>query len=188
MEALAQELEKRTSVPSTPTGEHPWLASPPLAVGTPSHVGGAIPKTPRALPRKSSLRKKSVDEKGESKPKTPAVSAAAAGSESGIVLRQSSWGSRDNVLKTKQVTPVVSRPDDPADPDSEQKSEGGGGGFKSNRSFWETKIRQKQTPDLVLDLPVSSSTQPMPKPRALRPTSLAGAAKKGPKPGQEEKP
>jgi hypothetical protein len=37
------------------------------------------------------------------------------------------------------------------------------GGFRSNRDFWEQRVtmRQKQTPDLVLDLPVNTlSTSP----------------------------
>lgn len=180
VEALAQELEKRTSVPSTPTGgEHLWLPPhPSMSTSTPTHAGGAIPKTPRALPRRSSLRKNSVDERG--KP----VQAEKTNVDSGIVLRQSSWGSRENFLRPKENSANSSSSGE--EPKSEPKSEGAGG-FRSNRNFWETKVRQKQTPDLVLDLPVSNTKQPMPKPRALRPTSLAGLQEKESKVTKEGK-
>merc|ERR1719376_806602 len=47
------------------------------------------------------------------------------------------------------------------------------GGFRNNRDFWEQRVtmRQKQTPDLVMDLPLSTSPK-----NSLPPTAGAGAA------------
>lgn len=103
-----------------------------------------------------------------------------------IMLRQSSWASREHVnasgqgetkvgfsknktlweQRTNQTTPMVVSASDNIGSLR--------GGFRSNRDFWTQRTsiqqKQKQTPDLVLDLPATPShallSKPKPRPRA----------------------
>ena len=66
----------------------------------------------------------------------------------------------------------------PPSPTAEEDEVPAKGGFRNNRDFWEQRVtmRQKQTPDLVMDLPVNSlSTSPK--------HSLQGATSKASTPG-----
>jgi hypothetical protein len=142
------------------------LPATPAASGNPPRVSGARPKMPAATPR---------------------VAPAA----EGVLLKQSSWGSRESVINPEagdtSANFVQSRslwekrtttPEDVAAPDSSVR-----GGFRSNRDFWQQRTTAKQTPDLVLDLPATAadastpavvktppkdpSPTPVPKPRTL---------------------
>lgn len=108
-----------------------------------------------------------------------------------VVLRQSSWGSREHVTAPEALPSSTSAARSLWDKKVEQKATvtkpSEGSGFRTNKDFWEQKVnlRQKHTPDLVLDLPVSSggtstpstssspssassaTAQPVPKPRTL---------------------
>ena len=54
-------------------------------------------------------------------------------------------------------------------PTAQQEAGSLRGGFRSNRDFWNQRVaiqqKQKQTPDLVLDLPASTAPAIKPKPR-----------------------
>ena len=93
-----------------------------------------------------------------------------------VNVKQSSWASRDG-LNSEQKAFSLNK--NMWERRSGSTSGGGGseevgslrGGFRSNRDFWNQRVaiqqKQKQTPDLVLDLPAStvSPTLIKPKPR-----------------------
>ena len=93
-----------------------------------------------------------------------------------VNVKQSSWASRDG-LNSEQKAFSLNK--NMWERRSGSTSGGGGseevgslrGGFRSNRDFWNQRVaiqqKQKQTPDLVLDLPASTapSTMIKPKPR-----------------------
>jgi len=95
--------------------------------------------------------------------------------QEGILLKQSSWGSREPLADPQDQTHarVFMKNRDlwekraGSSPSSDEEKTPVA--FRSNREFWEKRVRQKQTPDLVLDLPPASSlastSPPVPAPR-----------------------
>lgn len=94
-----------------------------------------------------------------------------------VMLRQSSWASREQINNGNPEAKSFSANKSIW----ERRSSGGGGnpepdsggslrgGFRTNRDFWNQRAsiqqKQKQTPDLVLDLPGNPEVKPKPRPR-----------------------
>jgi len=105
-----------------------------------------------------------------------------------VMLRQSSWASREHVNasgqgdakaggfnKNKSIWEKRTTGPGAAGSTAASATDNIGslrGGFRSNRDFWSQRTsiqqKQKQTPDLVLDLPASTAplSKPKPRPRA----------------------
>ncbi len=143
--------------------------------------GGARPRDNQPHPlTRSSLGGASASDVSTSSSNEPAV-----------MLRQGSWASREHI-SASPLTTATSR----GYQDGERKAfsknktlwerrssaqstgglatstasdEGVRGGFRSNRDFWNQRaaMKQKQTPDLVLDLPAGTGPKPKPRPRAM---------------------
>ena len=96
------------------------------------------------------------DDNEPNAPRRTSTSSLGATSNGGLFAKNRSlWERRSSQQNVSTATNVDDASDD------------GGlavrGGFRSNRDFWEQRVtmRQKQTPDLVLDLPVNTlSTSP----------------------------
>lgn len=182
VDAFAKELErnKKTSTASLPAKD---LKQTPSGSRLASErkmsveVGGARPRVPIATPR--STPKSSLES-------TSAATTSAAENNVGFVLKQSSWGSRDQALNanTDVLGGAAAAANTPAlnsreDTESfalnrsqwERRTSNStpipnnhpGAAVKSNREFWKHKENsspalKKQTPDLVLDLPTTSAT------------------------------
>jgi len=208
VEAFAKEIErrKRSTVSLTPSLEAAAnsAAKSPIAAEAPPEVkqhrsvsiGGARPRLPTQ--------------------REEPVSAAP------VVLRQSSWGSREQVLSVKGADSGSGSPSTTGSGPSFARSRNlwakraetdGSKTISSPKDFWHQKARTKQTPDLVLGLPVkrdqkaaapaskgspsasrgsssspkSESEPPVPKPRTLntgsRP-SPSSSAGSSPKEGE----
>jgi len=119
-------------------------------------------------------------------PATTPRSGKALSDQEGILLKQSSWGSRKGLKEggdgEEQISAFVRNKElwekrTNSTPSSDDERSGGGGNFRGNRDFWEARSsgRNKtpgQTPDLVMDLPAgalaSSPPVPAPRPRKSR--------------------
>eukprot|EP00092_Neocalanus_flemingeri_P053889 GFUD01063415.1.p1 GENE.GFUD01063415.1~~GFUD01063415.1.p1 ORF type:complete len:405 (-),score=89.72 GFUD01063415.1:403-1617(-) len=123
---------------------------------------GARPRAPTATPRKSRT---------------------VSGDQEGILLKQSSWGSRAGLQKEEPADEVNSsnflrRKDlwerrsisTPTNNEEDRRP-----GFRGNRDFWQSKTTPRsqkppaQAPDLVMDLPtgILASSPPIPAPRPI---------------------
>jgi len=101
-----------------------------------------------------------------------------------VNVKQSSWASRDGLNSEQKA---FSLHKNMWERRSGSTSGSGGteevgslrGGFRSNRDFWNQRVaiqqKQKQTPDLVLDLPASTAPATMIKPKP-RPRGKGGAS------------
>lgn len=130
-------------------------------------------------------------------PRTGKLAVLDKDSESNVLLKQTSWGSRRTgssssaVSSTKESIEEVPVPTGfnrnrelwerraNSTPSSDEEKEKERGGFRGSRSFWEQRVgsssRQQhntsgQTPDLVMDLPAGAlaSSPPVPIPRPRR--------------------
>ncbi|XP_059099709.1 SLIT-ROBO Rho GTPase-activating protein 1-like isoform X3 [Tigriopus californicus] len=153
VEALTQEVEKRTKVSSSSlTTSSNSISSP----NTSQDRNDRLSVNGGARPRRTSRDAGQSEENVHPAPPT---------AEEGVVLKQSSWGSRENTTILESETP---KPESfsrnksmwekrvTVEPASEPAQPSPPGGFRSNRNYWDHKLRNKDTPDLVLDLPVSS--------------------------------
>jgi len=114
---------------------------------------------------------------------TPRISKTVAGDQEGILLKQSSWGSRfglkelpsedsesSNFFRKKDLWERRS-----INSPKSKEEDGHPGGVRGNREFWKSKttprsqIPPAQAPDLVMDLPAGllASSPPMPAPRPI---------------------
>ena len=117
---------------------------------------------------------------------TPRTSKPVSGEQEGILLKQSSWGSRfglkedspednngSNFLRRKDLWErrSISTPTEDRRADTEERRSG----FRGNRDFWQSKTTPRsqkppaQAPDLVMDLPTGplASSPPIPAPRPI---------------------
>ena len=112
-------------------------------------------------------------------------------SSSSVILKQSSWASREHIhtsngksepkafsqnksmWERRTTTSTAKNSNTTLTSTSEEGIGSLRGGFRSNRDFWNQRVaikqKQKQTPDLVLDLPASpmviEAAKPKPRPR-----------------------
>ena len=212
VEAIAEHLEKQKSSPSSESGSaerKPKLSetSPPTAAPKPTLrrvASGGESSTPQPKPR-------TIEQPDDQKSKEDSTNRvflrqtswasreqiATVGNDGLVVsdddaprrVSTSSLGATSNGGIFAKNRSLWERRSSQQNVAANVEGEDGGnavrGGFRSNRDFWEQRVtmRQKQTPDLVLDLPVNTlSTSPGAATVSTTATSPASASAPIPKP------
>ncbi len=195
VEAIAEQLEKQKKPPLEKSPSDSLNKPKPTVRRKASEQilssnGGARPRDQQQQP--SPLSRTGVTASSASELSTPSPS-----SEPGVKLRQSSWASREHISSGKLTAASPLTSENPAvekrsfsknknmwerrtsaqstgglastTSTAAASEEGVRGGFRSNRDFWNQRaaMKQKQTPDLVLDLPAGTVPKPKPRPRAM---------------------
>ena len=170
VEAIAEHLEKQKK-PSIETSKSPddILPKPTVRRKTSEQLSSrTLPSSNGARPReRASLACITTPDPA------PRPSASDVKTEPSISVRQSSWASREGLnAEHKAFSLNKSLWERRSGSSSQSTEEVAGslrGGFRSNRDFWNQRVaiqqKQKQTPDLVLDLPASTAPAIKPKPR-----------------------
>jgi len=182
VEAIAEQLEKQKKPTKVLTlaerkSDNDILPKPTVRRKTSEQLTSSrtLPSSNGARPReRASLS--SITTPPDPAPRPTALSSSDVSTKEPLVnVKQSSWASRDG-LNSEQKAFSLNK--NMWERRSGSTSGGGSeevgslrGGFRSNRDFWNQRVaiqqKQKQTPDLVLDLPAStvSPTLIKPKPR-----------------------
>ncbi len=178
VEAIAEHLEKQKKPPLEKTRSSEQ-SSPPADPGPkPMIRRKTSEQLTRALPSNGARPRVSLNSIPDPKPRPSVVGPAT--STPSVVLRQSSWSSREqvnhdsngvggNFSSSKSLWEKRSINDTMTNTAADNQIGSLRGGFRSNRDFWNQRVaiqqKAKQTPDLVLDLPANSTVKPKPRPR-----------------------
>lgn len=184
VEAIAEHLEKQkkpsplTKSTSASLAEND-LPKPMIRRKTSEQINSqTLPSSNGARPRERVSLAALSSPPPDPAPRPSVGSTSASDISKPVMLKQSSWSSREQVnADSKSFSSsrnIWEKRSGNMTPSAESDIGSLRGGFRSNRDFWNQRVaiqqKAKQTPDLVLDLPSSTSTplgllKPKPRPR-----------------------
>ena len=177
VEAIAEHLEKQKKpslVATKSNNNDDILPKPTVRRKTSEQLSSrTLPSSNGARPRERASLSNITTTPPDPVPRPPALSTSdvSTAKEPLVNVKQSSWASREGLNSEQKAFSLNKNMWERRSGSTSGTDEVGSlrGGFRSNRDFWNQRVaiqqKQKQTPDLVLDLPASTAPAIKPKPR-----------------------
>merc|ERR1711976_413058 len=191
VEAIAEHLEKqkKPSLVATKSNNNDDILPKPTVRRKASEQlsSRTLPSSNGARPRERASLSNITTTPPDPVPRPPALSTSDVSTKEPLVnVKQSSWASREGLNSEQKAFSLNKNMWERRSGSTSGTDEVGSlrGGFRSNRDFWNQRVaiqqKQKQTPDLVLDLPASEAgAKPKPRPRGKTSDSSSNSSNSG---------